>query len=213
MIPPAIFLDLDGTILDSEPMILQSWKIAHEQTCPDIKWNKTKLLSLMGQPAEAIPFGMGISLELHPKYLQIFDQQMEKLEFPLFDDVKPVLTKIKEKSIPLCIITGAKTDETLQLLIQNKIQRFFTEIIGADLTKRGKPYPDPINLAIERLNLNLRRREIIFVGDSINDMKSARAAGVISTLIWRKTSEIPNNIKQIADLIIPSFEVLLDLLE
>ncbi|UCE15066.1 MAG: HAD family hydrolase [Candidatus Heimdallarchaeota archaeon] len=213
MIPSAILFDLDGTILDSDEIIIQSWKTAHKQTCPSIEWNEDKLLSLMGQPEEAIPYGMNVPRDLHTKYLRIFSQKLEKLELPLFDDVIPVLEEIKEKNIPLCVVTGAKTEEALELLIQNNIEHFFTEIIGADLTKRGKPYPDPINLAIERLNLNSNKKNILFIGDSINDLLSAYAAEVVPILLWRKKDKIPNNLQQNAELVITRLPSLLDLIE
>lgn len=213
MIPSAILFDLDGTLLDSDPIIIQSWKTAHEQTCPNIEWNENNLLSLMGQPAEAIPYGMGVPEELHSEYLEIFDRQLENLKLPLFDDVMPVLERIKEKSIPLGVVTGAKTGETSELLVQNKILHFFAEIIGADLTERGKPFPDPINLAVERLNLDSKKEEILFIGDSINDLLSAQAAGVTPILLWRKDDKIPRILQENVNLIIPGLMALLDLIE
>ncbi|MFX0124740.1 MAG: HAD family hydrolase [Candidatus Hodarchaeota archaeon] len=213
MIPSAILFDLDGTILDSDPVIIQSWKTAHEQTCPDIEWNENRLLSLMGQPAEAIPFGMSVPEDLHSKYLEIFDHQLLNQKLPLFDDVIPTLERIKVKSIPLVVVTGAKTGETLELLIQNGVDHFFTEIIGADLTERGKPYPDPINLAVKRLDLDSKRKNIFFVGDSINDLLSAQAAEVTPILVWRKDGEIPSNLQQNVKIIIPGLMELLNLIE
>ncbi|MFX0212412.1 MAG: HAD family hydrolase [Candidatus Hodarchaeota archaeon] len=213
MIPSAILFDLDGTILDSDAIIIQSWKTAHNQTSPDVEWNESKLLNMMGQPAEDIPYGMGVPEELHQKYLKIFDQQFINIRLPLFDDVMPVLVKLKEKSIPLGIVTGAKTGEALELLIQNNIDHFFTEIIGADLTERGKPYPDPVNLAVERLQLNSRKKDIWFVGDSLNDLVSAQVAGVTPLLLWRKDNEIPRNMQQTGVIVIPGFAQLLELIE
>ncbi|MFX1517291.1 MAG: HAD family hydrolase [Promethearchaeota archaeon] len=214
MIPVAILFDLDGTLLDSDAIIINSWKKAHEETCPKVEWDENKLLDMMGQPAEDIPHGMGVPEELHEKYLDIFDQQLVNIEIPLFEDVLPFLEQIKDKSIPLGIVTGAKTDETLEFLIQNKIDHFFSKIIGADLTERGKPFPDPINLAIEKLNLNSKnKKNILFVGDSINDLSSAQAAGVTPVLLWRKDHEIQTDLQQNVVLIISGLEDLLDIIE
>lgn len=213
MIPSAILFDLDGTILDSDAIIIQSWKTAHNQTSPDVEWNESKLLNMMGQPAEDIPEGMGVPEELHQKYLETFDQSIFNIQLPLFDDVLPVLEKLKEKSIPLGIVTGAKTGETLELLIQNNIDHFFTEIIGADLTERGKPYPDPINLAVEKLQLNSSKKDILFVGDSLNDLISAQTAGVTPLLLWRKDNEVPNDMQQTGVIVIPGLTQLLELIE
>jgi HAD superfamily hydrolase (TIGR01549 family) len=213
MIPSAILFDLDGTILDSDAIIIQSWKTAHDQTSPDVEWNESKLWNMMGQPAEDIPYGMGVPEELHQKYLEIFDQQFINIRLSLFDDVLPVLEKLKGKSIPLGIVTGAKTGEAHELLVQNNIDHFFSEIIGADTTERGKPYPDPINLAVERLELNSKKKDILFVGDSLNDLISAQAADVTPILLWRKNTEVPKNMQQTGVIVIPGLIKLLELIE
>ena len=213
MIPSAILFDLDGTIIDSEQTIINSWKTAHDRICPFISWNEEKLLSMMGQPAEDIPKGMGIPDELHQEYIKIFDKLLENIVFPLFDDVIEFLEKIRERNIPLGIVTGAKAGEARELLVQKEIDHFFDEFIGADSTKKGKPYPDPIILALEKMNLSSKKKDVLFVGDSNNDLLSAQAAGVTPILLWRKESKVPNNLKQNVDIIIPELMSLLDLIE
>ena len=72
MKPDALLFDLDGTLLDSETIIIESWKIAHNKVCPEITWNKDQLLTLMGQPAINIPFGMGVPEDKHKEYIEVF---------------------------------------------------------------------------------------------------------------------------------------------
>jgi phosphoglycolate phosphatase len=213
MIPSAILFDLDGTLLDSESTIIQSWKTAHDQICSFVEWNEEKLLSMMGQPAEDIPKGMGVPDDLHEDYIRIFDKLLENIEFPLFEDVTLVLESVREKNIPLCIVTGAKAGEAHDLLAQKEISHFFTEIIGADSTEKGKPYPDPIILALEKLHLSSNKKNVLFVGDSNNDLLSAQAAGVTPVLLWRKDYKVPNSLKQNVEIIIPGLMTLLDMIE
>lgn len=209
--PAAIFFDLDGVILDSESVIIQSWKTAHDYICPEIEWSEEKLYSLMGQPVEAIIKGMGISEELHEEYLESFRNHLRKGYLPLFDDVITVLDKIKELSIPTCIITGADTESATEILNENNILHYFTEIIGADLTSRGKPFPDPIILALKKLKFEVYRNQVFFVGDSINDLRAAKAASVTAVLLWRKEQKIPQKWQQNADIIIYNLQNLLEL--
>ncbi|MFX0121042.1 MAG: HAD family hydrolase, partial [Candidatus Hodarchaeota archaeon] len=178
-----------------------------------IEWDENKLIRLMGQPAEVIPQNMGIPTEFHQEYEAAFDLYLENMYLPLFEDVLIVLEWMKNKSIPLCIVTGAKTEEARQILEQNKIKHFFTEIIGADLTERGKPFPDPINFALSKLNLSSELKKVLFIGDSLNDLLSAQAAGVIPVLVWRKDYKIPENLTKNADIVIPNLVKLLDILE
>lgn len=54
MIPLAILFDLDGTILDSEPIIIQSWKTAHIiRVIPILLWRKEyRILNNLQQNVE-----------------------------------------------------------------------------------------------------------------------------------------------------------------
>jgi len=51
-------------------------------------------------------------------------------------------------------------------------------IVGSDSTPRMKPDPAPIHLALERLEVSPERT--VMVGDTVDDILSAKAAGVIS---------------------------------
>jgi phosphoglycolate phosphatase-like HAD superfamily hydrolase len=93
----------------------------------------------------------------------------------------------------------------------NNILHYFVEVIGADLTIRGKPFPDPINLALKKLNFKLKE-DVFFIGDSINDLIAARAASVFAVLLWRKQQEIPQKMQKYADLIIPNLYSLLKII-
>ncbi len=209
--PAAIFFDLDGVILDSESVIIQSWKTTHDYVCPEIEWSKEKFYSLMGQPVETMLKGMGISEELHEEFLESFRNHLRKGDLPLFDDVITVLDKIKQLNLPICVITGADTKSALEILNGNNILHYFTEIIGADLTSRGKPFPDPINLALKKLKSEVSKNQVFFIGDSINDLLAAKAAGVIAVFLWRKKNKIPKKLQQNADIIIYNLQNLLEL--
>jgi pyrophosphatase PpaX len=49
-------------------------------------------------------------------------------------------------------------------------------VVTADQTTRPKPYPDPVYLALQ--TLQIPAEEVLFVGDSPYDLQSGRAAGV-----------------------------------
>jgi pyrophosphatase PpaX len=56
-------------------------------------------------------------------------------------------------------------------------------IIGADDVENPKPHPEPVTLALARLGQPASRA--LYVGDSIHDMESGRAAGVeTAAVLW-----------------------------
>lgn len=51
----------------------------------------------------------------------------------------------------------------------------FDVVIGTDLVERGKPFPDMLLLACERLGIPVQHTVVI--GDTDGDMEMARSAG------------------------------------
>ena len=58
------------------------------------------------------------------------------------------------------------------------IAKYFTVVIGGDDVQNKKPHPEPLLLVAEKLSL--APAELLFVGDSRNDIQAAKAAGCCS---------------------------------
>jgi pyrophosphatase PpaX len=56
------------------------------------------------------------------------------------------------------------------------LQTYAQVIVTSDLTTRPKPFPDPVYLALQ--TLQIPAAEVLFVGDSPYDLQSGRSAGV-----------------------------------
>jgi len=77
-------------------------------------------------------------------------------------------------------------------------------IVGADLVKRGKPDPDLILYACNKLGYNTT--DCVYVGDQPTDVEAANKAGVMLSLILGdneiSTKYVTESIKSINDIII-----------
>ena len=69
------------------------------------------------------------------------------------------------------------------------LSSYFEEMITADDTTKHKPHPEPLLSCMERLNAPPSKT--IYIGDSIYDMQSAKAAGIkFGLALWgAKTTE------------------------
>jgi HAD superfamily phosphatase len=76
----------------------------------------------------------------------------------------------------LGIVTGKPRAEAEYVLAKNSAAEYFDVVITMEDCPEGRGKPDPygINLALERLG----KRKAIYFGDSIDDMKAARCAGI-----------------------------------
>jgi pyrophosphatase PpaX len=85
---------------------------------------------------------------------------------------------LKEEGHRLGIVT-AKRRSTVELAFaQVPLEHLFETVVGGDETERHKPDPEPLLLALERLDA--RPEDAAYVGDAPFDIKAAKAAGLFS---------------------------------
>ncbi|MCI4183839.1 HAD-IA family hydrolase, partial [Dickeya dianthicola] len=73
------------------------------------------------------------------------------------------------------VVTNKPTPFVAPLLEMLGIGDDFSLIIGGDDVTEKKPHPAPLYMVLGKLGL--RANELLFVGDSRNDIQAARAAG------------------------------------
>jgi pyrophosphatase PpaX len=95
--------------------------------------------------------------------------------------VLDVLERLRGEGRRLGIVT-AKRHATVRLAFEVcPIEEFFDAVVAADDTERHKPDPDPVLLALERLQA--RPEDTAYVGDAPFDVQSAKAAGVYAIAV------------------------------
>ena len=60
-------------------------------------------------------------------------------------------------------------------ILRKLFDRYYGEVIGGDDVQNKKPHPDPLLLVAERMGI--APQQMLFVGDSRNDIQAAKAAG------------------------------------
>lgn len=96
----------------------------------------------------------------------------------LFPDVEQTLHALHDNGMPMALVTNKPTPFVAPLLEALGIAKFFTVIIGGDDVTNKKPHPEPLLMVLEKLGL--AAPELLFVGDSRNDILAAQAAGCCS---------------------------------
>ena len=96
----------------------------------------------------------------------------------LFSAVADTLGALHAKGLPLALVTNKPTPFVAPILSSLDIAKYFTVVIGGDDVKNKKPHPEPLLMVAEKLGL--APAELLFVGDSRNDIQAAKAAGCCS---------------------------------
>jgi len=177
-----VLFDLDGTLIDSGPIILASMQHA-VRTVLDREIPPDELgLTIGGQGIVAQM--QAIDAEHADELLEVYKEHNDGLHETLeaFDELIALLPRLKAEGRRLGIVT-AKRHRTVGLALDRfpALRDDFDVVVAHEDTDRHKPDPDPVALAIERLGGT--PSDAAYVGDSPFDIQSAKAAGAYAVAV------------------------------
>jgi len=179
---PIVLFDLDGTLIDSGPIILASMQHA--------------VRTVLGReiPADELGVtigGQGIVAQMQAideehadALLEAYKEHNDGLHDTLeaFDELLALLPELAAEGRKLGIVT-AKRQRTVDLALERfpALASSFDVVVAFEDTERHKPDPEPVLLAVERLGGV--PAEAAYVGDSPFDIGAAKAAGVFAVAV------------------------------
>lgn len=174
----AALFDLDGTLIDTYALILGSMRYS-TRTYLGVEFSDEELMSLVGTPLEAqmIHFAGG-DVERGAELTRVYREHNHRThdeaiaEFP---GVAEMLAALKEKDIPLAIVTSKKHELAARGMRCCGIEGYFDFLIGPDDFPAHKPDPGPVLEGCRRLGID--PAECLYVGDSPYDIQAGNAAG------------------------------------
>lgn len=173
----AILFDLDGTLLDTNELIYNSFCHTFNEFI-NREVSKSEITNLYGKPLEYSFSSYTEDKELVDKMIKVYREYNLKHHDNMcvpFDGVVELLTKLKNKGIKLGIVTSKKKDTAIRGMKVGKILDFMDVIITPEVTKKHKPHGEPALKACEILNVS--PSETIMVGDSSYDLLCGKRAG------------------------------------
>lgn len=175
--------DLDGTLTDTAPGLGSALDLALQaQGLPPA--GQTLISTWIGNGADILVeraltwAGAAPEPALCRETRALFDQfyaQTVEQGSRLFPQVKDTLSRLAARGLPMAVVTNKPTPFVAPLLASLGIDSYFSLIIGGDDVAAKKPHPAPIYLVLGKLGLYVE--ELLFVGDSRNDIMAAKAAG------------------------------------
>ncbi|MFD1992887.1 pyrophosphatase PpaX [Paenibacillus nicotianae] len=184
-----VLLDLDGTIVDTNELIISSFintlesnglaPLTREQIIPHMGLTLEQQLRAFSGVDDVTSY-----VTAYREYSAIHHDTM----VAPFPEVTEVLTRLQAAGIKLGVVTTKIRPNTLKVLEMFELDRFMDVIITQDDVEHTKPHPQPIERAMEALGSSPERT--LMVGDSPADLQSASAAGVMSAAVaWSLKGE------------------------
>jgi pyrophosphatase PpaX len=171
----AVVFDLDGTLIDTIPLIVASHRHA-VQTVLGHDLSDEVLRSGIGRPLidQMRVFDEHRAQELFETY-RVWNHANTAALLGRFDGVDAVLVRLAAAGAAIGVATSKSRDAVnLAFSIQPPVVPFQAVITVEDSAKH-KPDPEPVLTAIERLGADLA--DAVYVGDAPYDIQAAVAAG------------------------------------
>lgn len=209
----AVLFDLDGTLIHSLPDLTVAVNfILTEQGRAPV--TEAEVGPMVGDGAHtlverAFAARGGLPGEVGPllaRFLEFYEANATVLTRP-FPQVVDTLIRLKARGVALAVCTNKPTAATREILRALDMEQYFAVVVGGDDTPALKPSPVHVNTTLDRLGV--RHDEAVFVGDSINDVLAAKAAGLPCIVVGFGYSRVPAA-ELGADLVVDEFRIIGD---
>ncbi|MGL5381937.1 MAG: pyrophosphatase PpaX [Culicoidibacterales bacterium] len=173
-----LLFDLDGTLLDTNELILQSFAHVFDKYLPDYKYTQADLHACIG-PTLTQTFtrlAPERAEELTNAYRQWNIANHDRL-VTIFPDVKETLMNLQAQGYQLAIVTSKRRDVVEMGLKLCELEAFFSVVVTFDDVTNHKPEPDALHLALEQFPTV---KKALMIGDNSHDIHGAKNAGIDS---------------------------------
>lgn len=177
-----VIFDLDGTLIDSVPDIAaavnnawaaQGWASVSEAQVSAWVGKGPELLIAQALAA------CGVEAARQDEMFALFMQHYASgghAQSRLYDSVAGMLASLQARGLRLAICTNKPARFVEPVLAKLGVAHYFELIIGGDSLPTRKPDPGPLVHIAQALTIPVA--QCLMVGDSVNDVDAARAAGM-----------------------------------
>ncbi|WP_415329843.1 pyrophosphatase PpaX [Clostridium perfringens] len=171
----AVLFDLDGTLINTNDLILKSFKHTFK-TMLDLEPTEEEITMNYGRPLQEIfkSYDENRIEEMINCYRKI-NLELHDDECKEFADVDLMLQTLKNKEIKIGVVTSKKSDMAERGAKLMGIFKYFDTFITPEVTIKHKPEGEPVLKACE--NLGVSPSEALMVGDSPYDILAGKNAG------------------------------------
>ena len=197
-----IIFDCDGTLLNTYPLIMESFKRTFKNYLPDYLLTEDELNSFFGPSLrltflryfdesmvdDVIKYYRKINRSLMPEWINVFEGIIDLLEY------------LKQNEYPISILSNKAYDMIMYGLELTNIAHYFDVVIGYEQMPQHKPHPAGIEVIKDFYKTN-NNDNIYLIGDTLIDINTAINSNInsvgVTWCITKKEDFIKGNAKYI----------------
>lgn len=177
MLKDLVLFDLDGTLLDTLPLIETTFRYAFEQM--GIPWEDGAVMKTVGLPLrdacrqfggdrwqELFDCYVGYQLAIHDAHVKVFPGTREALA-----ELKPLVKGMG-------VVTSKRRPVAQRGLLVTGLDHYMQHLVALEDVEKPKPHAEPVMRGLEKFGA--KPEQAVFVGDSCFDIISGREAGVVT---------------------------------
>lgn len=181
--PKSLIFDLDGVLIDSEPIHLRTWLESFEAA--GIKFPAGEEARLRGRRGEQVIEWLrkdhGIAIA-EPAIGRLLQEKRDRYKNVIQSEVPQVagaeaFLRRNKGVFPLGLVTSSRLETVGQVMLAMNWRNIFDALIGAQHVTQPKPHPEPYLRAAERFKM--RPADCLVFEDSDVGIESARRAGCL----------------------------------
>ena len=191
----AILFDMDGTLIDSEPLWLKAEiEVMAEVGC---HWDEQDQINCLGGPAERTERYMQERSQNIKPYGYFINRLHEVMraritnELDLIPSALSLLKECKDAGIKTALVTASSRD-LMTIVLKRFPPGTFDVVVSGDDVEKSKPDPAPYLLAAKQLSVDISK--CLVLEDSLTGVQSGLSSGakVIGIPHLVQMSEHPN---------------------
>lgn len=211
----ALCFDVDGTLSDTDDLYVHKVsRFLPRFLFRDAEHTARRFVMWIEAPGNAL-LGLADTLGLDDEMVAVISwlsrhRRYSIHKFLLVPGVDEMLKQLHGR-YPMAVVSARDERSTMAFLEQFDLVKYFGEIITGLSAKHTKPYPDPVLLAAQRMNIP--PENCLMIGDTTVDIRAGRSAGAQTVGVLCGFGEEAELRKMGADEILQNTAELLDIMK
>lgn len=180
--PKAVVFDLDGTLIDSEALVLEAYMAAADRH--GVPFTHDQFLSLVGRHRQHSEMKMreyfGATFPLEAFYATVGEFFGDR-SAPLKPGVGALLDRLDALATPYALATSSGPGWVTKHFAAHQLATRFRGVVTREDVTQGKPHPEPYLKA--STILGHAPGDVLAIEDSPTGVASAHAAGLMTIMV------------------------------